>query len=42
MTPSMGLRIYTYAVARRSDPKWKHRLHALLYGASISMLSRIR
>ena len=42
MSNNLWKRIYNYALANHHRKVWKRRLHALLYGASLSSLSRIK
>lgn len=42
MSTSLRLKILHYAVVHQADPKWKQRKYAMLYGASLIALSRIK
>ena len=42
MSPSLYNRILQYAVTNRHRLIWKQRLYALLYGASLPVLNRIK
>ena len=42
MSNKLWNRIYHYALTNRHRKIWKRRLHALLYGAGLSVLSRIK
>lgn len=42
MTNSLRLRIFNFAKLNRERPMWKRRLFALVYGAELPALSRIK
>jgi hypothetical protein len=42
MQQSLRQRILDYALAHRNERKWKLRLYAIMYGASLRVLNTIR
>lgn len=42
MSPKLRDRLIKYAITHRKNPKWKKRLYAVMYNASLRTVNKIK